>query len=305
MRILILGATGMLGHKLWQTLSPAHDVVATVRCGVEEAAAHGLFDPARLIGGVDAMRFETVERAVRETAPQVVVNAIGLIKQIDAARDPVACITLNALLPHQLATLCANLGARLIHISTDCVFSGRSGMYDESMPPDPVDLYGRSKFMGEPSGPGVLTLRTSLIGRELRGGYSLVEWFLAAQGPVRGFTQAFFSGFTTQEFSRLILRIIDQRPGLEGLLHASAGRIFQARPACAAARGLRPGDADRAGRKPAPGPLAGFRAVARPAGLHRPPPGRRWCGSWRRRRFPTRRAGTKARAATREQGATP
>jgi len=225
MRILILGATGMLGHKLWQTLSPAHDVVATVRCGVEEAAAHGLFDPARLIGGVDAMRFATIERAVREADPQVVINAIGLIKQIDAARDPVACITLNALLPHQLAALCAGLGARLIHISTDCVFSGRAGMYDESMPPDPVDLYGRSKFMGEPSGPGALTLRTSLIGRELRGGYSLVEWFLAAQGPVRGFTQAFFSGFTTQEFSRLIQRIIDERPELEGLLHASAGRI--------------------------------------------------------------------------------
>lgn len=218
----------MLGHKLWQTLSARHEAWAAVRCDAHQAAGFGLFDAARLVCGVDALRQEALEAALDRAAPQVVVNCVGVIKQVRAGDDPEACTALNALLPHRLAALCAVRGARLIHISTDCVFDGSRGGYTEDDEPCPPDLYGRSKLLGEVGRPGVLTLRTSLVGRELRGGASLLEWFLAAAGrpaPVKGFSRAIFSGFSTLEFSRLLARIIEERPDLHGLRHASAEPI--------------------------------------------------------------------------------
>lgn len=232
MRVLVLGATGMLGHKLWQTLSERHEAWAAVRCDAPQAQGFGLFDPARLVCGVDARRAERLEAALEAAAPQVVVNCAGVIKQAlyagQARTGPVELIELNALLPHRLAEMCAARGARLIHISTDCVFDGARGLYAEADRPCPPDLYGRSKLLGEVEENGALTLRTSLVGRELRGGASLLEWFLSASAgpdPVRGYSRAIFSGFSTLEFSRLLARIIEERPDLHGLWHASAEPI--------------------------------------------------------------------------------
>src|SRR5207253_2340396 len=140
--------------------------------------------------------------------------------------DPVVCLSINSLFPHRLARLCHAAKARLIHVSTDCVFSGRKGNYTEADQPDAEDLYGRSKLLGEVQGPGCLTLRTSIIGRELDTRQGLVEWFLSNQGrKVKGYRRAIFSGLTTDALSELIGRIILNHPDLEGLWHVASAPI--------------------------------------------------------------------------------
>jgi dTDP-4-dehydrorhamnose reductase len=182
MRLLILGGAGMLGHKLWQVCRSRFDTWVTLR-GLRSAYVPlGLFEPERVVAGVDAFNFDTLVSAMAQVRPEVVVNCIGIIKQVASASDPIASLTINALLPHRLAVLARSSGARLIHISTDCVFAGRKGGYTEADHSDAEDLYGRTKFLGEVTGPGALTLRTSIIGRELATTSGLVEWFLSQPG---------------------------------------------------------------------------------------------------------------------------
>lgn len=179
----------------------------------------------RLVSGVDAEHFATLERVVAEKRPDVVVNCVGVVKQLAAADDPLVALPLNALFPHRLARLCATAGARLIHISTDCVFTGARGMYREEDRPDADDLYGVSKRLGEVDYPGAITLRTSIIGHELDGSRSLLNWFLAQNGETKGFTKAIFSGLSTVELSRVIRDYVAPRPDLRGLYHVSAEPI--------------------------------------------------------------------------------
>lgn len=218
MRILVLGGTGMLGHKMAEVLEPGNDVWTTVR------GNHPI--SSKTVGGVDAESFDTVESALRTVRPDVVVNCIGLIKQQASAKDPLLCLTMNALLPHLLARACTEQGCRLIHISTDCVFDGRRGGYVESDLTNAEDLYGRTKALGELTSGPHLTLRTSIIGRELRSGASLVEWVLSQNGQtVKGFTHALFSGLTTLELSRVVRDAVLSHPDLQGLYHVSADPI--------------------------------------------------------------------------------
>ena len=155
--------------------------------------------------------------ALARLRPDAVLNCVGLVKQLDSSRDPLAAIPLNALLPHRLARCCGLLGARLVHVSTDCVFSGRTGGYRESDVPDPVDLYGRSKLLGEVEHAPGLTLRTSIIGLELSRKVGLIEWFLAQRGMIRGFRRAIYTGLTTRVLGRLIERILLDHPDLHGV----------------------------------------------------------------------------------------
>ena len=226
MRTLILGGGGMLGHKLWQAFRARSDAWVTLRGDPARYDRMDLFSRDRSIGGVDANDFETVVRACRTVRPHVVVNGIGVIKQLEAAHDPVVSLTINALLPHRLSALCGEIGARLIHFSTDCVFSGRTGHYAESDQPDAGDLYGRTKLLGEVTGPGNLTLRTSIIGREIATSSGLTEWFLSHRGGrVAGYRQVRFSGLTTLALSALVADVIDRHPDLAGLYHVAAAPI--------------------------------------------------------------------------------
>jgi dTDP-4-dehydrorhamnose reductase len=226
MRILVLGGTGMLGHKLWQTLAGRFDAYVTFRRSPAVYARSGLYDLSHAVGHVSAQDFDSITRAVADVRPDMVINCIGVVKQDAAAKDPYTTISINALLPHRLALLCRAAGARLIHISTDCVFSGRKGDYGEGDTPDAEDLYGRTKLLGEVTGAGCLTLRTSMIGRELAGAHGLVEWFLSqAGGRVRGFRRAVFSGFTTAALAAVIADIITEHRDLEGLYHVAAAPI--------------------------------------------------------------------------------
>ena len=216
----------MLGHKLWQTCRLRFDTFVTVRDGFSTLSGHGIFDERRTLTGVRANDFDSVSQALRSTRPDVVVNCVGIVKQDAAAKDPITSISINSLFPHQLAETCRGLNARLIHLSTDCVFSGAKGNYSEADYADPQDMYGRTKLLGEVSGDNCLTIRTSMIGRELRGSHGLVEWFLAQEGKqVKGFQRAIFSGFTTNALARIIADIIERIPDLRGVWHVSAESI--------------------------------------------------------------------------------
>jgi dTDP-4-dehydrorhamnose reductase len=221
MRVLILGAGGMLGHKVWQVFRGRFDCYAAVRTRLPVP----LFDDDRVIDGFEAGDFDGVMRLIDRVRPDVVVNCIGVVKQLAAAHDPIVSITLNSLFPHVVARACAKAGARMIHISTDCVFSGSRGNYGEDDLPDATDLYGRSKLLGEVTD-GALTIRTSIIGRELRTANGLVEWFLANRGgSVRGFTRAIFSGVTTATLADTLAEVIEHHAGLRGLYHVAAAPI--------------------------------------------------------------------------------
>ena len=216
----------MLGHKLWQISSLRFDTFATVRGEFSTLRGYGIFDESRTLTGVEAHNFASVAQALNSTQPNVVVNCIGIVKQDAAAKDPITSISINSLFPHQLAEKCRHLGARLIHLGTDCVFSGAKGNYSEADYADPQDMYGRTKLLGEVGADDCLTIRTSMIGRELRGSHGLVEWFLAQQGKqIKGFTRAIFSGFTTNALARIIANLIERELDLSGVWHVSAEPI--------------------------------------------------------------------------------
>ena len=221
MRVLILGAGGMLGHKVWDVFRDRFDCRAALRTRLPLP----LFDDERVIDGFDATNFDAVARLIATTKPHVVVNCIGVVKQLAAAHDPIAAITLNSLFPHVVARASAEAGARMIHISTDCVFAGTRGHYREDDVPDASDLYGRSKLLGEVTD-GALTIRTSIIGRELRTSNGLVEWFLSNRGgAVRGFTNAIFSGVTTATLAPILADVIERHSDLHGLYHVAGAAI--------------------------------------------------------------------------------
>jgi dTDP-4-dehydrorhamnose reductase len=225
-RILVLGGSGMFGHKLVQQCRDHFETWVALRAGLESYRPFDIFPSGTTLTGIDAFDFDTVVDAVARANPEVVVNCIGIIKQLPAANDPVTCITINSLFPHRLAALCRARGMRLIHLSTDCVFSGRKGMYTERDPADAEDLYGRSKLLGEVEAMGCLTLRTSIIGPELKTAVGLLEWFLKNPDTrVRGYTKAVFSGFTTIELANLIINLIERHQDLSGLYHVSSDRV--------------------------------------------------------------------------------
>ena len=226
MRLLVFGGTGMLGHQLWETCRTRLDAYLTVRSSDLGGAAAAVLDPDRAVPGVRAEDPVSIERALDETGAKVAVNCIGVVKQVAGADNLIETIRANALFPHQLAAACRDRGVRLIQVSTDCVFSGRDCLYTEDHDPDPVDVYGRSKLLGEVDAPGALTLRTSMIGRELETTNGLLEWILSqAHGTVRGFTRAVFSGPSTPVLSRLIADIAEGQEALEGVWHVGAEPI--------------------------------------------------------------------------------
>lgn len=216
----------MLGSMAFRLLAaePGLEVYGTVRSDHVRQLFHQALQEY-ILSGLDIADFDTLVAALDRARPDVVLNCVGVVKQLASAKDPLVAIRINALLPHRLARLCALAGARLIHVSTDCVFSGRVGNYRESDVPDADDLYGRSKLLGEVDYPNALTIRTSIVGRELSTHNGLVEWFLGQHGKVRGFTNAIFSGLTTDELARVLARQVLPRPELRGVWHVSAEPI--------------------------------------------------------------------------------
>ncbi|PHV48987.1 NAD(P)-dependent oxidoreductase [Janthinobacterium sp. BJB301] len=226
MKILVLGVSGMLGNAVFRYCSEdsQHEVIGSARSdSVRRNFPEALGQ--RIVTGTDVDNQDSLALLFAKVKPDVVINCVGLIKQMADANDPLQAIPINSLLPHRLARLCDIAGARLIHVSTDCVFSGSKGNYLESDASDAKDLYGRSKFMGEVDYPHCITLRTSIIGHELNSAKSLVGWFLAQQGSVKGYTKAIFSGLPTIELAHVIRDVVLPQPALRGLYHVAAEPI--------------------------------------------------------------------------------
>jgi len=225
MSVLVLGASGMLGNAMLRVLSQQHHwtVYGTLRS--PNLALQELAPRAQLLHGIHADQPDSLIAAFTQSRPQVVINCVGLVKQLARADDPLEAIPINGILPQRLAKLCELAQARLVHISTDCVFSGKQGNYRESDVPDAQDLYGRSKLIGEVSYRHSITLRTSIIGHELGRDHGLVGWFLSQQGRVKGFTQAIFSGLPTCELARVVRDFVIPNSDLHGLYHVAAGPI--------------------------------------------------------------------------------
>jgi dTDP-4-dehydrorhamnose reductase len=225
-RLLVLGVSGMLGNAVFRVFaqSDRYSVMGSARsAGVLRLLPFELRE--QVICGVDAENTDSLSRLFALARPNVVINCIGLVKQLAEAGDPLAASTINALLPHRVARLCDVAGARMIHISTDCVFAGTRGMYSEQDVSDAKDLYGRSKYLGEVDYPHAVTLRTSIIGHELNSVHGLVGWFLAQQEPIRGYSGAIFSGLPTVELARVVRDFVLPNPELRGLYNVSAEPI--------------------------------------------------------------------------------
>ena len=223
-RVLIFGGAGMLGHKVWQVFRDRFDTWVTIRG--DGPRTNPLLSGDQVITGVTAEDTASLSRAWEIADPTVVVNCIGIVKQLAAASDPIASLTVNSLLPHRLAAMAARANARMVHISTDCVFSGRGGRYREDDLPDAQDLYGRTKLLGEVTDPGCLTIRTSIVGRELSATTGLLEWFLGQHGRrLNGYTGAWFSGLTTAALADLLADVVESHAGLEGLYHVASEPI--------------------------------------------------------------------------------
>lgn len=224
MKVLVLGATGLLGHAVFRSLSkmPGAEVTGTVR----QETARALFDPAlaarlTLVGNIeDPAQQAALFDALR---PNVVVNCVAVGRPAPA--DPMRSVAVYAVLPQRLSQLCGRTGARFIQISSDGVFAGHRGAYTEADVPDADDVYGTSKFLGEVDAPHAITLRTSIIGHELQGGSGLLEWFLSQQGECRCFTRAIFSGFPTIVLADMIRDIVLPQPDLSGIYHVATRPI--------------------------------------------------------------------------------
>jgi len=225
MKVLVLGGDGMLGHELFFQLRQRHETRVTLRQPLSAYSGYGLFESGNAFDGIDVRAPDSVEQVLRDYRPQAVVNAVGIVKQRPESDEALMSIEVNSLLPHRLAIACKNLGAQLVHLSTDCVFSGKRGAYRESDAADPLDVYGRSKLLGEVGGDGAITLRTSMIGRGLTRKGGLIDWFLAQRAPIHGYRNAIFSGLTTRELSRVIGMVIEKHPKASGLYHVSAQPI--------------------------------------------------------------------------------
>lgn len=226
MKVLVVGASGMIGSTVLRVLSERQDwqVFGSVR----DASVERFFSPVigeRLIAGIDVEHPDSLAKVLDKVRPNVVVNCAGLTKHKPEAEDPLISVPINTLMPHRLAGLCKLVGARLIHVSTDCVFSGERGEYSEDDYADARDVYGKSKALGEVDYPHAITLRTSTIGHELQSRNGLLDWFLSQEGRCKGYTRAIFSGLPTVVFAQVMRDVVIPRPDMSGLYHVAAKPI--------------------------------------------------------------------------------
>lgn len=227
--IVVLGCTGMLGHKLVQTISATTDyhVYGTVRSlNSDRLSQIPKNNKVTIVSDIHADSLTNLENLLAKARPIAVVNCIGIIKQLPEGSQPLPCIKINSLFPHQLAELTKKVGSRLFHFSTDCVYSGIKGHYQETDPTDPQDIYGKSKALGELNGPGCFTIRSSIIGPELGSKLGLFEWFCSQKGrSVKGYRKALYTGFTTAAMSQILLMLIEKFPEISGVWNVASTPI--------------------------------------------------------------------------------
>ncbi|MCF8057836.1 MAG: SDR family oxidoreductase [Bacteriovoracaceae bacterium] len=229
MKVLVIGGTGMIGHRLWASLSSiGHEVYSVSRSDFRsEMKDLSQLDWSKSFQGVNVENLGKLEDILSEIKPEITLNCVGIVKQHELSESAIPTISLNSLFPHQLNKLCVNVGSRMLQMSTDCVFSGEKGDYTETDIPDATDLYGRSKILGEViNHKNTITIRTSTIGREINPHGGLIEWLLSNKGKkIKGFSKAIYSGFPTHTFAKVLSDYVFPCPDLSGLYHLSTEPI--------------------------------------------------------------------------------
>jgi dTDP-4-dehydrorhamnose reductase len=225
-KILIIGGSGMLGNALLRFFSRKKnfDVSTTIRSSKLLGISNKSYN-YQLFNNIHLEDKKDISKVFDQVRPDVVINCAGVIKHSNESIDHLKVLLLNTILPHYLAKLSENFNARLIHFSTDCVFLGSKGNYNESDFPDALDFYGRSKLLGEINYPNTITIRTSLVGHELNSTKNLIEWFLMQNHEIKGYNEAIFSGLSTFEVAKVIDTYILPNKKLEGLYHLSSQPI--------------------------------------------------------------------------------
>jgi len=226
-KILILGADGMLGHVLCRCLfnDPHFDVHATTILSEPGMYWFSAELSSRIIFNLNADGFDNLLQVINSINPDIIINCIAIIKPVDILKNPITSINLNTLLPHKLAEISKIIGTRIIQISSDVVFDGKKGMYNENDQVNISDRYGMSKYLGEIGGPNCVTIRTSIIGHELNRRSNLVEWFLSQSRQVDGYTKAIYSGLPTIELANVIIKYIIPNEFIQGIYHISSDPI--------------------------------------------------------------------------------
>lgn len=227
MRVLVLGASGMLGHILWKSLSLRFpETYATIRGCRDDYKKTDLFkNENKVFESVDALNFSNLEKVFDKVKPEVILSCIGITKRKIDVNNPATASSLNSILPNRLAIWGAKNGAKVINFSTDCVFDGTIGHYTEESLTSAKDVYGKTKALGEVKTGSALTLRSSFIGPELSNGSELLEWFIAQSSVVKGYKKAIYSGFTTLELCRIVEKLLVNFPQAHGLYNVSSEPI--------------------------------------------------------------------------------
>ena len=218
MKVLILGASGLIGHKLLQKLSNDFEVVASLHKMKAHYNNLSLFKGKNIIEGIDARNFTLIKDLLNDFQPDIILNCIGITKRKENISDLMFSIELNSLLPHKLAAWARENNKKVIHFSTDCVFDGKHGNYNEESLTTAIDNYGKTKSLGEIIDNHNLTIRSSFIGQELFGKTELLDWFLLNEGKkIKGYTKTLYSGVSTIFMSKIVKKIILSYPKLSGL----------------------------------------------------------------------------------------
>tara|TARA_S200000501_G_C20794672_1_gene731205 strand:- start:114 stop:977 length:864 start_codon:yes stop_codon:yes gene_type:complete len=224
LKILILGGNGMIGHQLYNSWKDNHEVKVTLRDNYKQYSHHKIFRKQDIFEKIDVRAKEILKQTIIKAEPEVIVNAVGITKK-NVKIDTGLTKKINSKFPHSLSEICSSNKIRLIHLSSDCVFSGKKGNYNEKDIKDAEDTYGVSKSEGEIDMSNVLTIRKSTIGFELNNKHGLLEWFLSQSGDVFGYTNAIFTGLTTRELAKKLIYIIENQKNLSGILHLIGEKI--------------------------------------------------------------------------------
>lgn len=224
MKILVFGAAGMIGHRIWMEANNTSgtQVFGVVRKSSEYYRNFQIFNE-NVFYETDVSHWENAEKVLNKVQPQFIVNAIGITIRKPEIQNLEKALEVNSFFPHRLLKWAQAHQSKVIHLSTDCVFDGGLGQYTELSQPTAKDHYGKTKFLGEIDGVSALTLRFSCIGRELESKTELLEWFLAQdRKEVKGFGKAIYSGVTTKVVAREVMRVITHFPELCGVFQLSS-----------------------------------------------------------------------------------
>jgi dTDP-4-dehydrorhamnose reductase len=213
-KALILGSSGMLGHVLFNILKKSK------KFELFDISYRNKLNSNTII--CDVTKTIELEKIIHGIKPNIIINCVGVLLNRSEI-NPANTILINSYLPHFLKNICKGINCKIIQISTDCIFSGSKGQYDENDIPDAIDLYGRSKMLGEIINKNDLTIRTSIIGPELKKeGAGLFEWFKRQRGDINGFSNVYWGGVTTIVLAKKILNcIIENKTGLYHLTNGS------------------------------------------------------------------------------------